>query len=120
MIKLVIYVSMICFGSWGLLSSVLPEISREILLGMIFPWSMFLLSVLITQIMHLKFSFNITKYLGIAMITKMILYGIIIVAIFSFMSFNPIPFIISFTGYYLMLHLTEAYIVRSFINNKQL
>ena len=37
MIKLVIYASMICFGSWGLLSSVLPEISREILLGMIFP-----------------------------------------------------------------------------------
>lgn len=109
---------MICFGTWGLLSSVLPEISRDIFLGMIFPWSIFLLSVLITQIIYLKFSFNITKYLSIAMITKMILYGIIIVAIFSFISFNPTPFIISFTGYYLMLHLTEAYIVRSFINNK--
>ncbi len=118
MIKLVIYISMICFGSWGLLSSVFPEFSKEILLGMIFPWIIFLFSVSITQTIHLKLSFNITKYLSIAMISKMILYGIIIVSIFSFISFNPTPFIISFTGYYLMLHLTEAYIVRSFINNK--
>ena len=51
------------------------------------------------------------------MIIKMILYGIIIVVIFTFISFNPTPFIISFTGYYLMLHLTEVYIVRSFIKN---
>ena len=107
---------MICFGSWGLLSPVFPSMIKEIFLGMIIPWIIFLFSVLITQYIHIKLSFNITKYISIAMIMKMILYGIIIVAIFSFMSFNPIPFIISFTGYYLMLHLTEAYIVRSLID----
>ena len=42
---------------------------------------------------------------------------LIIITIFSFMSFNPTPFIISFTGYFLMLHLTEAYVLKSFINN---
>ena len=108
---------MICFGTWGLLSSVFPEISTEIFLGMIFPWMIFLFSVLITQFIHIKSSLNLTKYFSIAIIMKMILYGIIIVAIFTFISFNPVPFIISFTSYYLTLHLTEAFIVRSFIDN---
>jgi len=108
---------MVCFGTCGLLGSFFPEITKEIFLGMILPWVIFFISTLLTQIVHTKFSFNLTKYFSIAMIIKMILYGIIIVVIFTFISFNPTPFIISFTGYYLMLHLTEVYIVRSFIKN---
>ena len=70
-----------------------------------------------SDVSYLIKKLNLTKYFSIAIIMKMILYGIIIVAIFTFISFNPIPFIISFTSYYLTLHLTEAFIVRSFIDN---
>ena len=117
MMRLIIYITMICFGTWGLLSSFFPVMSREIFLGMIFPWIIFLFSVSLTNFFHNKGSLNLTKYFSFAMITKMILYGIIIITIFSFKSFNPIPFIISFTSYFLMLHLTEAYVLKSFINN---
>tara|TARA_B100001765_G_C19190063_1_gene200520 strand:+ start:72 stop:401 length:330 start_codon:yes stop_codon:yes gene_type:complete len=108
---------MICFGTWGLLSSVFPAMSAEIFLGMIFPWIIFLFSVSITRFLHKKNSSNLTKYFSFSMLMKMVVYGIIIIAIFTFISFNPTPFIISFTSYYLTLHLTEAFIVRSFIDN---
>tara|TARA_B110000438_G_C15813002_1_gene650604 strand:+ start:2748 stop:3077 length:330 start_codon:yes stop_codon:yes gene_type:complete len=108
---------MVCFGSWGLLSSVFPIMIKELFLGMIFPWVLFLFSVLMTQFFHIKLSSNLAKYLSVAMLVKMVLYGLITIIIFSFMSFNPLPFIISFASYFIMLHLTEAYVLRSFINN---
>jgi len=53
-----------------------------------------------------------------AMLIKMMSYGLLLIIIFTFISFNPLPFIISFTGYFLALHITEAFTLRLIIKQK--
>jgi len=47
--KLTIYISMACVGTWGLLSAALPDYVKEIFLGMVIPWSISLISIVKTR-----------------------------------------------------------------------
>ena len=111
------YISMVCVGTWGLLSAGFPEYGKEIFLGMFLPWIISLISISKTHSVYNIDPIKLTKHMTTAMLMKMLSYGLLLIIIFTFISFNPIPFIISFTSYYLTLHLTEAFIVRSFIDN---
>jgi len=50
----------------------------------------------------------------------MLSYGLLLVIMFTFISFNPLPFIISFTGYFLALHITEAFVLRYIFKEKSI
>ena len=118
MVKLTIYISMACVGTWGLLSAALPDYIKEIFLGMVLPWLISLISISIT---HSIYSINpekLIKNMTKALLIKMLSYGLLFVLIFTFISFNPLPFIISFTGYFLALHIIEAFTLRFIIKQK--
>ena len=111
------YISMVCVGTWGLLSAGFPDYGKEIFLGMFLPWIISLISISKTHSVYNIDPDKLIKQRTTAMLMKMLYYGLLLIIIFTFISFNPLPFIISFTSYFLMLHLTEAYVLKSFINN---
>ena len=111
------YISMVCIGTWGLLSASFQEYGKEIFLGMFLPWIISLISISKTHSVYNIDPDKLIKQRTTAMLMKMLYYGLLLIIIFTFISFNPLPFIISFTSYFLMLHLTEAYVLKSFINN---
>jgi len=51
--KLTIYISMACVGTWGLLSAALPDYVKEIFLGMVMPWSISLISIVKTRSVYI-------------------------------------------------------------------
>ena len=110
--KLTIYISMVCVGTWGLLSAAFPDYVKEIFLGMVIPWSISLISIVKTRSVYNLNPEKLIKHMTTSMLMKMMSYGLLFIIIFTFISFNPLPFIISFTGYFLALHITEAFVLR--------
>ena len=110
--KLNMYISMVCIGTWGLLSAGFPEYGKEIFLGMFLPWIISLISISKTHSVYNIDPDKLIKHMTTAMLMKMLFYGLLLIIIFTFISFNPLPFIISFTGYFLALHITEAFVLR--------
>ena len=117
--KLSIYISMVCVGTWGLISVAFPNHVKEIFLGMVIPWSISLISISKTHSVYNINPEKLIKHMTKAMLMKMVSYGILLVIIFTFISFNPLPFIISFTGYFLALHIIEAFTLRFIIKKNQ-
>ena len=116
--KLNMYISMFCVGTWGLLSAGLPEYGKEIFLGMVLPWLVSLISISKTHSVYNINPEKLIKHMTTAMFINMMSYGLLLIIIFTFISFNPLPFIISFTGYFLALHITEAFTLRFIIKQK--
>ena len=116
--KLTIYISMACLGTWGLLSAAFPYYLKELFLGMAMPWAISLISILKTRSVYNLNPEKLIKHMTIAMLIKMMFYGLLLIIIFNFISFNPLPFIISFTGYFLALHIIEAFTLRFIIKQK--
>ena len=116
--KLTIYISMACVGTWGLLSAALPDYVKEIFLGMVIPGSISLISIVKTRSVYTLNPEKLIKHMTTAMLIKMMSYGLLLMIIFYFISFNPFPFIISFTSYFLALHITEAFTLRFIIKQK--
>ena len=117
--KLTIYIRMACVGTWGLLSAAFPDYVKEIFLGMVLPWLISLISIVKTRSVYNLNPEKLIKHMTKAMLMKMVSYGILLVIIFTFISFNPLPFIISFTGYFLALHIIEAFTLRFIIKKNQ-
>ena len=112
------YISMVCVGTWGLLSAGFPEYGKEIFLGMFLPWIISLISISKTHSVYNIDPDKLIKHMTTAMLMKMLFYGLLLIIIFNFISFNPLPFIISFTGYFLALHIIEAFTLRFIIKQK--
>ena len=100
------------FGIAGIFSNYYSDFTNEIFLGLLAP-------VLVGYIML----FFINKYSNMEIIyfnkvlvrgfaIKFIFYGIFILTIFTVYSFNPIPFMCSFTVSFVGLHLVEAMVLR--------
>ena len=118
--KLTIYISMVCVGTWGLLSAAFPDYVKEIFLGMVLPWLISLISIVKTRSVYNLNPEKLIKHITTAMLMKMMSYGLLLIIIFTFISFNPLPFIISFTGYFLTLHITEAFVLRFIFKEKNI
>ena len=116
--KLNMYISMVCVGTWGLLSAGFPDYGKEIFLGMFLPWIISLISISKTHSVYNIDPDKLIKQRTTAMLMKMLSYGLLLTIIFTFISFNPLPFIISFTGYFLALHIIEAFTLRFIIKQK--
>ena len=112
------YISMVCVGTWGLLSAGIPDYGKEIFLGMFLPWIISLISISKTHSVYNINPEKLIKHMTTAMLMKMLSYGLLLTIIFTFISFNPLPFIISFTGYFLALHIIEAFTLRFIIKQK--
>ncbi len=95
-----------CVGSWGLVSLMLPHVAVEILLGMVSPLLLAIGTLILVERTYRRAP--LTSLMTGAFMGKMLVYGVYVSVIVGFYSFQVLPFAVSFTVYFIGLHLTEA------------
>jgi len=107
--KFIISIVILGLGISGLVgSAVFPQYIKEIFIGMIVP-----LLVTIFSIMWIKKVFKtdpekITATMTKSFFIKMVLFALYFIIILSFYAFEPNPFVISFTGFFILFYIIEA------------
>ena len=113
--KFSFFLTLFCFGAWGILARLIPGYTGEIFTGMIAPLLVGVTTVLIVTHTHNKEPRRVTNLLVKALIAKMVLYGVYIVVIVVILGFDPLAFIVSFAGFFILLHGLEAiYFTKTF------
>ena len=97
-----------CIGSWALVSFMFPHAAVEILLGMLGPLLMAIGTLILVERTYRKAPRKLTSLMTQAFFGKMLFYGVYVGVIVGFYSFQALPFAVSFTVYFIGLHLTEA------------
>ncbi len=108
------YIIVLCVASWALVSWIFaPQVGVEIFLGMIAPLLLAIGTVLMVRRIYQKDPTHLTAFMTKALLGKMVLYGVYVGLVVGWFSFDAIPFAISFTAYFIGLHLAEALHLRS-------
>ena len=103
-----------CFGSWSLISwIIIKDYISELFLGMIVPLVIGLFTVTKTQSIFTSNPGKLTSFMMKSFIGKLVIYGVYMMGIVAFSPFNERPFFISFMGYFITLHVLEAFFIRS-------
>ncbi len=102
------YIIASCIGSWALISLMFPQVTVEILLGMLSPLLSALGTLILVDRTYRKAPQKLTSLMTQAFMGKMLFYGVYVSVIVGFYSFQAVPFTVSFTLYFIGLHLTEA------------
>ena len=90
-----------------------PEFRTEIFFGWLGPAIAWLGSTFMTIRAAKKDPHSVTKSLQIGFLIKLIYYGAFIIVIFQLYGFEPVPFMCSFSGFFLGLHALEAIIIKN-------
>tara|TARA_Y100000590_G_scaffold354883_1_gene408372 strand:+ start:89 stop:469 length:381 start_codon:yes stop_codon:yes gene_type:complete len=111
-VKLYLFGVTLSIGLLGIAGWIFPLYLLELFLGWFGP----VLTGFIT--MHFvieatkKDPYSVTKMLAKGFVLKMVYYGLYIIIFFKLYSFKPIPFLCSFSGFFLGLHALEAVIIQ--------
>lgn len=97
-----------CIGSWALVSLMVPHLAVEILLGMLSPLLLAIGTLIVVERTYRKAPQQLTSLMTKAFLGKMLFYGVYVGVIVGFYSIQALPFAVSFTVYFIGLHLTEA------------
>ncbi len=108
------YIIVLCVATWALASWVfVPRLGAEIFLGMIAPLLLAIGTTLMVRRIHQKEPTQLTAFMTKALLGKMLIYGVYVALVVGWFSFEAIPFAISFTAYFIGLHLAEAMHLRA-------
>ena len=113
------YIIASCIGSWALISLMFPQVTVEILLGMLGPLLSALGTLILVDRTYRKAPQKLTSLMTQAFMGKMLLYGVYVSVIVGFYSFQAVPFAVSFTLYFIGLHLTEALYFQSLFRTER-
>src|SRR5437016_1327213 len=81
--------------------------SPDVWLGMLAPLAATLCSTAIVERVYRKRPEDLTRVMGTAFVVKMAFFGGYVVLVVKAGWARPVPFVISFTGYFLALHFIE-------------
>ncbi len=112
------YILVLCVGSWGLVSWMVPKAVVEIFLGMLIPLLVAIGTIVLVERTYQKDARRLTALLTKAFVGKMLLYGVYVAVIVGFYAFQPVPFAISFTVYFTGLHLAEALYLKTLLEGR--
>ena len=103
----VVFLSMI---SWFLIDWLMvSKASLEIFLGMISPLLIGIGNLILVEKIYRKEPEKLTSFMAKAFWGKMVLYGVYFSFILGWYSLQAIPFVVSFTGYFVAFHVMEAF-----------
>ena len=109
-----VYMTLVCAVSATVFATVVvPQARVEVLLGMIAP-----LAVAVTTMVAVRRTFTrdpeqLTPLMVKAFGMKMLLFGAYVAVVLGLSRLDPVPFVASFTAYFIALHLTEAMWLRT-------
>lgn len=102
-----------CLASWLLFAAAFGEAAGvELPLGMLGPLVAVVGSWLLVEHVHRHNPAGVTAVMMTAFAVKMVYFGAYVVAMVRLVELRPVPFIVSFTGYFLTLYLVEALLLR--------
>jgi len=102
-----------CFGTWLLAFLLLGAAgSREVLFGMLAPLAVAAASWAVVASAHRADRTRVTGVLMAAFGVKMVIFGAYVTFMLRGMQMRPVPFVASFTAYFIGLHLAEAWWLR--------
>jgi len=107
-VKIQVCILFSCIGSWALVSFMFPHAAVEILLGMLGPLLLAIGTLILVERTYRKAPRKLTSLMTQAFFGKMLFYGGYVGVIVGFYSFQALPFAVSFSVYFIGLHLTEA------------
>ncbi len=110
------YLTAYCLFSWGLIwLIVVPEVAVATFLGMIIPLLLSIGTIVLAAKIQDKRPEKLFSFMTKAFIAKMIVYGLYTVLIVGVLSFEAVPFAISFTFYFVTLHLAATLHLRNML-----
>ena len=118
--KYIFYIILLGFGIAGLVGgTIYPQYISEVFLGMVAP-----LLVTIFSIFWIGKVFKIDKEKITATMTKsffikMVLFALYFIMILSFYTFKPIPFVLSFTGFFILFYIIEAIFLQKLFQSRE-
>jgi hypothetical protein len=84
----------------------------ESLFGMIGPLVLASGSWILAERTHTRHPERLTSLLIMAFGAKVVFVGVYVTAMLRMLSLSPVPFVVSFTSYFIALHLMEALLLR--------
>lgn len=111
--KTIFYFILIGVGLFGLSAGVNPGYIKELFWGILLPWLVVLVELFFVYKANEKKSELTTKVLMTGFVSKMVLFAIYLSVIIYFYSFAPLPFVISFSGSFIVFHTLEAIVLKS-------
>ncbi len=107
--KFIISIVILGLGISGLLgSTVFPDYFNEIFLGMIAPLLVTVFSIMWINKVFKTSPEKTTATMAKSFFIKMILFALYFIIILNFYTFEPNPFVISFTGFFILFYIIEA------------
>ena len=88
-------------------------VAAEILLGMLAPLAAVVVSWVMTERVFKRDPAQVTRLMIGAFGVKMLFFGAYIAVMFGVVGVRAVPFVVSFTGYFVALYLTEALLMRA-------
>ena len=83
-----------------------------VLLGMIAPLAVASATWVMIEWTYRRHPDQLTPLMATALFAKMILFGAYVAVVLRVLLVRPVPFVASFTVYFIVLHLTEAFWLR--------
>ena len=111
---------LIGIGLFGLSAGINPQYINELFWGILLPWLVVLIELFFVHKAKEKKSELTTKVLLIGFGSKMISFAIYLSIIIYFYSFAPLPFVISFSGSFIVFHTLEAIVIKSLFDHKKI
>jgi hypothetical protein len=114
-VKSAISMTIACALSLALAAAFAPDMAAELFLGMVAPLVVGVATMVAVEQVYRRDPGKLTPLLIKAFGAKMVLFGVYVVAVISLTSLSPTPFVLSFSAYFIGLHLTEALMLRSLL-----
>lgn len=86
--------------------------AAEVLLGMAAPLAAASVSWVLTERTYKRDPQALTGMMSAAFAAKMLFFGTYVAVMLKIVGLQPMPFVVSFTGYFIALYLTEALLMR--------
>ena len=114
--KPIAYMAAAAITSWvGAAVLVDPGTSFEIFFGMLGPLAAVSGTWLVAEWVYRERPEQLTSFMAAAFFVKMVFFGAYVAVMVLFMRLRPVPFVVSFTSYFIGLYLMEAlYLKRLF------
>ena len=107
--KFIVSILILGLGISGLGGGMLfPGYINEIFLGMISPLLVTIVSIIWIKKVFKNNPEKLTAVMTKSFLIKMVLFALYFILILSFYTFKPIPFVISFTGFFIVFYVIEA------------
>ena len=117
--KPIAYMAAASIGAWAAAAAIVDRrTSFEVLFGMLGPLAAASGTWFLVAWVYRHRPEELTGLMAAAFVLKMVFFGAYVAAMLRVMRFRPVPFVASFTGYFIGLYLMEALFLKRLFSER--